>query len=280
MATNPFPISRPVKGKKNTMNRSMEGRVALVTGGSSGIGKAIAKCFVEASVRVAILSRNEEELAKAAREIDASGECVMTIDADVTDQQALRRGVRQIVERWGRLDVVVANAGTNGVWAPIDELTSDEWRSTLDINLTGTFLTIQAAEPELRKRGGSVIVMSSVNGTRMFSNAGASAYASSKAGQVALAKMLALELAKRRIRVNAICPGAIDTPINDKTVMRDREEVEEPVEFPEGEIPLTDGKSGSPEQVATVALFLASDAASHVTGSVIYVDGAQSLLQG
>lgn len=262
------------------MKNSFEEKVALVTGGSSGIGKAIAKCFVNAGGRVAILSRDAKELQKAAEEIDRDGEHVITIDADVTDEQALRKGVHEIVARWGRLDVVVANAGTNGVWAPIDELTADEWRSTIDINLTGTFLTIKAAEPELRKRGGSVIVMSSVNGTRMFSNAGASAYASSKAGQVALTKMLALELAKHRIRVNAICPGAIETPINDKTIMRDRDEAIEPVEFPEGEIPLTDGESGRPEQVGTVALFLASDAASHVTGSVIYVDGAQSLLQG
>jgi NAD(P)-dependent dehydrogenase (short-subunit alcohol dehydrogenase family) len=262
------------------MKNSFEGTVALVTGGSSGIGKAIAKCFVDAGGRVAILSRNAEELEEATSEIDSEGKRVFAIVADVTDEKALRHGVAEIVERWGRLDVVVANAGTNGVWAPIDELTADEWRSTLDINLTGTFLTIKAAESELRKRGGSVIVMSSVNGTRMFSNGGASAYASSKAGQVALTKMLALELAKHKIRVNAICPGAIETPINDKTVMRDRHEAMERVHFPDGEIPLTDGEPGTPEQVGTVALFLASDAASHVTGSVIYVDGAQSLLQG
>ncbi len=125
-----------------------------------------------------------------------------------------------------------------------------------------------------------MIVVSSVNGNRIFSSARASACASSKAGQVALTKMLALEMAKHKVRVNAICPGEVDTPIGDKTVKKSIEQAMEPIEFPEGRIPLTDGRPGEPEQVAAVACFLASDDASHVTGAVIYVDGAESLLQG
>ena len=132
----------------------------------------------------------------------------------------------------------------------------------------------------LKERGGSVIITASVNGTRIFSNAGAVAYSSSKAGQVAFTKMAALELAKHKIRVNVICPGAIETAIDDSTERRDIEAAKEPVEFPEGSIPLTDGAPGKAEQVADLVLFLASEAASHISGTEIWIDGAESLLQG
>jgi NAD(P)-dependent dehydrogenase (short-subunit alcohol dehydrogenase family) len=125
-----------------------------------------------------------------------------------------------------------------------------------------------------------VIVTSSVNGTRMFSNTGATAYSCSKAGQVALTQMLALELAQYRIRVNVICPGMIETPIHEKTERRDLDKAKVPVEFPEGTIPLTDGEPGTAEQVAELVLFLASDRSSHITGTPIWIDGGQSLLQG
>lgn len=125
-----------------------------------------------------------------------------------------------------------------------------------------------------------MIITSSVNGTRMFSNAGATAYAASKAGQVALGKLLALELAKDRVRVNVICPGAIETRIDENTEERDLVAAQEPAIYPEGKIPLTDGRPGTPEQVAQLVLFLASDAASHITGTEIWIDGGQSLLQG
>jgi len=144
----------------------------------------------------------------------------------------------------------------------------------------GTFLTVKYAIPHLKARGGSIIVTSSVNGTRIFSNTGASAYSSSKAGQVAFTKMAALELAKHRIRVNVICPGAITTNIEESTEKRDIEREREPVEFPEGKIPLTDGKPGTARQVADLVLFLASDASSHITGTEVWIDGAESLLMG
>ena len=185
-----------------------------------------------------------------------------------------------MLTRWNRLDIVFANAGTNGVWAPIDKLTPEDWRQTIAANLSGTFYTIKCCCAALRKRGGSIIVTSSVNGTRMFSNSGASAYATAKSGQVALTQMLALELAQYRIRVNVICAGMIETPIHAKTTKRDLEETQEPVEFPEGSIPLTDGMPGTADQVAELVLFLASDRSSHITGTPIRIDGAQSLLQG
>jgi len=151
---------------------------------------------------------------------------------------------------------------------------------TLEINLRGTFLTVKYALPLLKKQGGSVIITSSVNGTRMFSNTGASAYASSKAAQVAFAKMIALELAPDRIRVNVICPGAIQSKINENTEQRDLEKVKTPVEFPEGKIPLTRGAEPPADTVAALVVFLASDASAHISGTEIFIDGAQSLLQG
>ena len=188
--------------------------------------------------------------------------------------------VRQIEQLWGRLDIVVANAGINGVWASLDELSEKDWQTTLDINLKGTFLTVKHSLPLLKKQGGAIVIISSVNGTRIFSNSGATAYSCSKAGQVAFSRMAALELAKHRIRVNTICPGAIDTDIEENTTHRNLKDVREPVEFPEGQIPLTDGKSGTAEQVAQSIWFLSSNLSEHITGTEVFIDGGQSLLQG
>jgi NAD(P)-dependent dehydrogenase (short-subunit alcohol dehydrogenase family) len=195
------------------------------------------------------------------------------------DEQ-MRAAAQAIDDAWGRLDIVFANAGINGVWAPIDEIKPDEWRQTVDVNLNGTYLTLHHSVPLLKRQGGSIIITSSVNGTRRFTGAGASAYASTKAAQVALAQMLALELAKHGIRVNVICPGAIDTKIEEKMETRRQEEAGVRVEYPEGHIPLTGGEPGTSEQVADLVLFLASDRSSHITGTPVWIDGAQSLLQG
>jgi NAD(P)-dependent dehydrogenase (short-subunit alcohol dehydrogenase family) len=163
----------------------------------------------------------------------------------------------------------------------VEELSVEEFESTLRTNLVGTFITIKHAVPHLRAAGGgSIVVTASVNGTRVFSNTGATAYSASKAGQVAIVKLLAVELAKHRIRVNVVCPGAIDTEIDENTEKRHLEEAKEPVEFPEGKIPLTDGKPGTSEDVAELMLFLASDASRHVSGTEVWIDGAESLLVG
>jgi NAD(P)-dependent dehydrogenase (short-subunit alcohol dehydrogenase family) len=258
----------------------LDGRVALVTGAGSGIGAAAAALFAERGARVAALGRTRDELEKVVASIrDKGGDAIPRL-ADISKPDEMRRAVEATVGRYGRLDVVFANAGVNGVWAPIEEIEPEEWEKTLRINLMGTFLTLKYAIPHLKVRGGSVIVTSSVNGTRIFSNTGASAYSSSKAGQVAFTKMAALELAKHRIRVNVICPGAITTNIEESTEKRGIEREKEPVEFPEGKIPLTDGKPGSARQVAELVLFLASDASSHITGTEVWIDGAESLLMG
>lgn len=258
----------------------LSGKVALVTGGSSGIGAASAERFARAGAKVGVLARDEAELQEVVGKIEAAGSEALALTADVSAPDEVERAVERLVECFGRLDVLFANAGINGVWAPLEELALEEWRKTLEINLTGTFIALRAALPHLKRRGGSVVITSSVNGTRMFSNSGATAYACSKAAQVALAKMTALELAKHKIRVNVICPGWIETEIEENTEKRAVEKAKEPVEFPEGAVPLTDGRPGSSAQVAELVLFLASDAAAHITGTEVWIDGGQSLLQG
>jgi NAD(P)-dependent dehydrogenase (short-subunit alcohol dehydrogenase family) len=255
-------------------------QVALITGAGSGIGKATALLFAKEGAKIAALGRGMDDLKQTVSEIQQAGSEAIAISTDISQPEEMQQAIEQIINQWGRLDIVFANAGINGVWAPLEELDPDEWKKTIDVNLTGTYLTVKYAVPHLKKQGGSVIVTSSVNGTRMFSNTGATAYACTKAAQVAFTKMVALELAKHRIRVNVICPGAIDTDINSSTDRQDLDDAGEPVEFPEGKIPLTDGKSGTSEQVAQLVLFLASDASSHITGTEMWIDGAQSLLQG
>ncbi|HEY9858738.1 MAG TPA: SDR family NAD(P)-dependent oxidoreductase [Candidatus Obscuribacterales bacterium] len=258
----------------------LAGKVALVTGAGSGIGKAAAQLLAKEGAKIAALGRSDDDIQQTLEEIQKSGGEAIPVLADISQPEAMQQAIQAIADKWGRLDIVFANAGINGVWTSLEELEPDEWDKTLNINLKGTFLTVKYAIPLLKKQGGSVIITSSVNGTRMFSNTGATAYACSKAGQVAFTKMAALELAEHRIRVNVICPGAITTNIDENTERRDLEDIQEPVEFPEGQIPLTDGKPGTSEQVAQLVLFLASDNSSHITGTEVWIDGAQSLLQG
>jgi NAD(P)-dependent dehydrogenase (short-subunit alcohol dehydrogenase family) len=255
-------------------------RVALITGAGSGIGRATAVLLAQQDICVGALSRTDDEVQAVVEEIQAQGGEALPLTADIADAAAMATAVAKIIDEWGRLDIVFANAGINGVWAPIEELTPEEFQETLNVNLLGTFLTIKYAVPHLRKQGGAVVVNASVNGTRIFSNTGATAYSASKAGQVAMMKMLALELAPDHIRVNAVCPGAIETNIDENTEQRHLEKVRQPVEYPEGRIPLTHGRSGTAEQVAQLVLFLVSDASSHISGSEIWIDGAESLLQG
>jgi len=256
----------------------MSRKVALVTGVGSGIGRATAMRLARDGATVVGLGHTQDSADEVADEIRAAGGTALPLAADVGDAAAVRAALQQIDDELGRLDVVVANAGVNGVWAPLDELEPDEWQATIATNLTGTFLTVRYAVPLLVRQCGAVVVVSSINGTRTFSNSGASAYATSKAGQLAFARMIAVELAPRGVRVNVVCPGAIDTEISDNTEQRHTDGLGVRAEYPDGAIPLTGEEPGSADQVADVIAFLASDAASHVTGAEVFVDGGQSLV--
>jgi NAD(P)-dependent dehydrogenase (short-subunit alcohol dehydrogenase family) len=262
------------------MAGKLDGKVALITGAGSGIGKAAAVLMAKEGAKIIAISRSAEEIQETIKEVERAGSEGMAIEADISLAKDMEKAVRKSIERFGRLDIVFANAGVNGVWAPLEDLTPEDWDHTLNINLKGTFLTVKYAVPHLKKQGGSVIVTSSVNGTRIFSNTGATAYSSSKAAQVAFTKMVALELAKHRIRVNVICPGAITTEIDENTDKRNIEKEKEPVEFPQGKIPLTRGEPGTSEQVAQLVLFLASEESNHISGTEIWIDGTESLLMG
>ncbi len=255
----------------------LQSRVALVTGAGSGIGRASALKLAEAGAIVGILGHTVSELENTADLIGSADGKAIVLNADVADEAAMRKAIDTLIEQTGRLDIVVANAGINGVWAPIDDLQPDEWDQTIRVNLRGTYLTLNTSVPHLKKQGGSVIVVSSINGNRSFNTPGATAYAATKAAQVAMVQQLALELGQHRIRINAVCPGAIETSINDNTEIRGADKTAVPVEFPAGDIPVTGGKSGQSEDVASAVLFLASDLSRHITGTPVYVDGGQGL---
>jgi NAD(P)-dependent dehydrogenase (short-subunit alcohol dehydrogenase family) len=251
----------------------------LVTGGGSGIGRATALRLARDGVFVAVLGRTKDELDVTLKEIHAAGGDGMALVADVSDTDDMESAVATLIGTRNTLHIVVANAGINGTWAPIDDLKPDEFDQTVAINLRGTYLTLHHAVPHMKQNGGSIVVVSSINGTRTFTSPGASAYAATKAAQVAIVQQLAVELGRHRIRINAVCPGAIETEIDDNTKTRNKWKAELPAVFPKGDIPLTGGAPGTATEVADVIAFLVSDGARHVTGIPVWIDGGQSLLR-
>ena len=249
-------------------------KVAFITGAGSGIGKASAVLFAQEGARVVCISRTLEEVQQTANEITETGGQAIALDADISKADSIKRAVDKTVEAFGGIDIVFANAGINGVWAPIEKISDEDFDKTIDINLKGTFMTLKYTFPHLKKQGGSVLVTASVNGTRVFKGERI-AYSCTKASQVVLVKSLAVEFALHGVRINAICPGAIDTEIDDSTVARDVKEVGLPVEYPQGRVPLNKGVS---DHVAQLALFLASDNSAHITGTPIWIDGAETLM--
>lgn len=257
----------------------LDGKVAFITGAASGIGAGTARRFAQEGAKVALADVMAEQGEALRDELESAGYGALYLDCDVSSPEAVERAVSLTVEQFGKLNIVFANAGINGVWAPIEDLQPDEWERTLSINLKGTYLTTHFAVPHLRQAGGgSIIITSSVNGTRTFSTPGASAYSTSKAGQVAFMKMVALELGQHNIRCNAICPGLIHTNIGQRTEQRKLDEIGIEVDLPQGS-PAVDKGEGEVAEVADSCLFLASDLSRHVSGVEIYVDGGASLLR-
>ncbi|WP_421592828.1 SDR family oxidoreductase [Shinella sp. M27] len=256
------------------------GKVALVTGAGSGIGKATAEAFARHGASVGVLSRTEEEVEAVVHDIRALGGDAIALVADIADEASMRVAVDRLVGAFGTLDIVIANAGINGVWAPIEDLKPAEWDETIAVNLRGTYLTLHLTVPHLKAAGeGSIVVVSSINGTRTFTTPGATAYSATKAAQLAMVQQLALELGKSHIRVNAICPGAIETEIDDNTRQRGADEAGIPVVWPQGQIPISAGEPGTAAEVADAIVFLASSKARHITGVPLWIDGGQGLLR-
>jgi len=254
--------------------------VALVTGAGSGIGLATAEKLAHAGYDLFLFDLDPSALDALKKRLEKTGTTAIAMAGDVASEQDMERAAGKILKGFGRLDAVIANAGINGVWAPIDDLTPEEWDTTVNVNLRGTYLTLNKMVPLLKQSGGgAIVIVSSINGVRTFTTPGATAYSATKAGQVAMAQQLALELARHAIRINVVCPGAIETNIADSTEVRHREESEVPVIWPEGTVPISGGEPGQAGDVADSILFLVSTASRHITGSPLFVDGGQGLLR-
>jgi NAD(P)-dependent dehydrogenase (short-subunit alcohol dehydrogenase family) len=243
----------------------LDGRVAFVTGASRGFGRVIAQAYAEAGADLVVCSRSETEITAAAAAIaEATGRRCLGLAADVTDPAAVDRAVGAVLESYGRLDILVNNAGVN-LRRPIEEFSDEEWRRVVGTNLDGTFYCCRAAaRPMKERRRGRVINVASMMG--VASLPGRVPYTAAKAGVCALTRTLALEWAPHGINVNALCPGPFLTEMNQPLAQNP-----EQFEFFRSRIPL--GRFGNPPEVAGAALFLASDAASFVTGSSLFVDG-------
>ncbi|MGI2296965.1 SDR family oxidoreductase [Paenibacillus sp. GXUN7292] len=260
------------------MSEILKDKVAVITGAGSGIGRATALQLARNGCSICLFDLNDNRTEEVENTIHDMGRESLFLDVDVSDPQRVERAVQTVIERFGKIDIVFANAGINGTLSPIEDLTPEAWDETLAVNLKGTFLTVKNAIPHMKKSGGSIIITSSINGSRKFSGFGMSAYSASKAGQVAFAKMAALELARYKIRVNVICPGAIETNIGENTERTKQvDKISIPVVYPEGNQPLEHGP-GQPEQVADLVMFLASPQSSHISGTEIFIDGAETLL--
>lgn len=262
------------------MTKKLENKVAIITGAGSGIGKAAAIRLAKSGAKIGLIDLKEENARKVKDEIESFGGEALVTDTDISKAQEVESSIQTIIEQWGQIDFVFANAGINGRVAPIEDLTSDDWDQTLGVNLKGTFLTVKYVIPYMKENGGSIVITSSINGNRTYTGFGMSAYSSSKAAQMAFGKMAALELAEYRIRVNVICPGSIETNIGENTDKDEKNlrKVQIPIEYPEGSQPLKH-RPGTPEEVADLIYFLATDESSHISGTEIFIDGVESLLR-
>jgi 3-oxoacyl-[acyl-carrier protein] reductase len=245
---------------------SLKDKVAVVTGASQGIGRETALALAEAGAKVVVAARNEEKLVALAGAIaDARGEA-FALKMDVADAEQVKAGFRQVIEKFGRLDILVNNAAVTRDGLAM-RMKKDDWDAVLQTNLTGAHLCIQQALPTMMKaRAGRIINISSI--VAQMGNAGQANYVAAKAGLIGLTKAIAIEIASRGITVNAVAPGFIETPMTDVLPDKVKEELKV-------RIPL--GRMGSARDVAAAIVFLASDEAGYITGHVLNVNGGMHL---
>ncbi|MFH1462487.1 MAG: SDR family NAD(P)-dependent oxidoreductase [bacterium] len=255
------------KSSGNNSLLDLTGKVAVVTGARRGMGKSHALLLAKAGAKVVVSDVSEEECQAVVEKIEKNKGEALAVKCDVTKKQEVDNMIRLVLEKWGRIDILVNNAGIVE-FKPFLDLTEEEWDRTLDINLKGYFLCAQAAAREMAKQKEGVIVnvasveMGQVGGGMP----GIVHYCASKGGVVAMTEALAVEFAPFNIRVNAIAPGAIDTPMAEAT-KQDPKVLEGVL----AKVPMK--RMGRPEEVSNLILFLASDASSYMTGSTVVIDG-------
>ena len=254
-------------GEKDTMNTGLGGKIALVTGAGRGIGRAIASGLARAGAMVAVNDINPDSCERVAAELASAS---AALHADVSNKHAVQAMIDGVLERWGRLDILVNNAG---VEPHASLLTLDEWdwRRTIDVNLTGPFLCTQSAARVMKDTGGGVIINIASIAGRAGGLRDRSAYVASKTGLIGLTKECARELAAYHIRVNAVCPGVIETEMT-AHLRQNEEQMKRWLE----DIP--QGRLGTPDDVVGLVLFLCSDAAAYITGQAINVDGGKVMI--
>lgn len=253
----------------------LEGKVALITGGTSGIGEAMVRLFVQEGAKTAVGDIDDEKGARLAEEL---GPNAVYLHMDVSRDEDVKAAVDQTVNRFGRLDVLVNNAGIPGPKGPIEDIPVDEFDKVVAVHLRGVFLGMRYAAPVMKKQGsGAIISTASIAG--LMVGAGPHPYSAAKAAIIQLTRTVGMELAESGIRVNCICPGAIATPIFGKAVGLSAEDAEKTVEMVKTSLaamqPLK--RCGLPEDVAKAALWLAGDDSSYVNGHALVVDAGVSL---
>ncbi len=252
---------------------SMDGKVALITGASSGIGRATAEAFAANGARLVVAARRQDELDSLVAGIEASGGKATAIQTDVSVAADVERMVAHAVSTYGRLDYAVNNAGIEGTFAPITDLADEDWDRVMGINLRGTFLGMkhQARAMLAAGNGGAIVNVGSVNSFLGFPTG--SAYCTSKHGLVGLTTSVSAELASKGIRVNLVCPGIVDTPMHQRL----RKDFGDAI-YDQGILPSVHlQRAGRPQEIAQAIVFLCSDAASYITGTTLTPDGGLTL---
>jgi len=251
---------------------TLSNKVAIITGASSGIGRATAKLFASEGARLVVSGRRRSALDELVAEIEAEGGEALAIDGDVRDEAHAEALVAAATEKFGGLDIAFNNAGSTGEMAPIAQLTPDGWRETIDTNLTSAFFGARYQVPALEARGGGSLIFTSSFVGYTAGMPGMSAYAAAKAGLVGLTQVLATELGTKGIRVKAILPGGTDTPASITNAPDAGPDV---LAFVEGLHALK--RMARPEEIAQSVLYLASDASRFTTGTAMLVDGGASI---